>query len=129
MIVTVCFIGALGGALLGIRSFKVLALVPAIVLLTSYVIVTGIVTGLGFGWIAAYALTAVAILQLTYLMASAAIEYFNMLQTKAPQRISVPPAMLEAVRLAIGQELKVSFDLPRDLPPPPRMLALVEQLH
>jgi hypothetical protein len=46
----------------------------------------------------------------------------------APPRISAAPELLETVRLAIGQHLKVAFDVPRDLPPPPRMVALVMQL-
>lgn len=127
MTATMYFIVALGGALLGIGSFNVLPLMLATLLLAGIVVETGIVAGLSFGWIVACSLAAVASLQIAYLISSAATEY-SVLPIKLPHRISAAPRLLELVRLAIGQELKVAFDLPQDLAPPPRILALMQRL-
>jgi hypothetical protein len=111
---------ALAGAVLGLR-FKAFALVPLIVLVGLGIIANGAGTDQGSRAILLTLLAAVACLQIGYFAVCILRAY---LQVGATSR---RPDLFQALRTAIGEELKSSFALPEELTP--EMLALLKQMN
>jgi len=114
--------GGASGALLGLRQFKVLILVPAILLAATVTIVNGVVTGLDHRDIGFDLLAVIASPEIGYFVGSLAAES---LMVRAADRKT---ELLHVMQTAIGQELRTAFELPPDLPLPSELVALMRRL-
>jgi hypothetical protein len=117
----IVIVGGATGALLGLRQFKVLVLVPAIFLAATGTIVIGVVTGLDHRNIEFDLLAIITSLEIGY--------FFSSLATVSPAvRVTDrgKTELLHVMQTAIGQELRTAFELSRDLPP--EWVALVTRL-
>ncbi len=121
----VLIFGAVAGVILGLGRFKVLALLPVIVIVAAGVIGNGLASGLELRIIAFGVLMAVVCPQIGYLVSSLAAGYIvaEYLQVRATSRV---PASLHAMQTEIGQQLRTELELPRQLPR--EMVALLAEM-
>jgi membrane protein DedA with SNARE-associated domain len=101
------------GLALGLARLKVLALIPATIVLWLTAAVSGTVFGLRWGTIALTMIATAAIVQCSYLIGG--------LLSEVPSQRAVPrPSLrLESIRaaqFAIGEELRTQFQMPHNLP-------------
>jgi len=116
MIVVLIF-GAATGALLGLRPFSVLVLVPVISLVAAVTIANGVASShdprtVEFGLLAAVAST-----QIGYFVAAVAAQYLR------PWAIGWSPTSFHTIQMTIGKKLRTVYELPQELPP--KMVALL----
>jgi hypothetical protein len=119
MLTVLAFV-TLADAVLGLR-FKAFALVPVIVLVGLAITVNGVGIDQGARAISLTMMAAVACLQIGYLAVCILRAYRHVGAT------SRGPDLLRALRTAIGEELKISFALPEELPP--EILALLKRMN
>jgi hypothetical protein len=101
------------GLALGLARLKVLALIPATIVLSLTAVVGGVIFGLRWGTIALTVVAAATILQSSYLIGG--------LLSEAPSprpapRTSLRADLIRAAQFAIGEELRTEFQTPHDLP-------------
>jgi hypothetical protein len=113
--------GAVVGILLGrLQLLKVFSLFPAMVFVVSWAVLHGKMGGQSLLTITLTLLCAVASLEIGYAIFAIAGECL-------PRKVAVSNAELfRAVRTAIGRELKMYFQLPKDVPP--EMAAMLSRL-
>jgi hypothetical protein len=118
--------GAAAGVILGLGRFKVLGLLPVILIVAAGVIAKGVATGLEPHIIAFGVLVGVASPQIGYLVSSIGVSYIaaQYLRVRATSR---RPELLHAMQTEIGQQLSTAFELPRELPR--EMVALLAQMN
>ena len=117
----IVIVGAATGAFLGLRQFKVFVLVPAILLAATGIIMKGVLAGLDYQDISLDSLAIIVSLEIGYFVGSIAA---GSLTVRAADRKT---ELLHAMQTALGQELRIAFELPRDLPP--EWVALVTRLN
>jgi hypothetical protein len=116
----IVIVGAASGGFLGLRQFKVLVLVPAILLAATGIIINGVLAGLDYQDVGFDLLAIIVSLEIGYFVGSIASGLLTV--RTADRKIE----LLHAMQTAIGQELRTAFELPRDLPP--EWVALVARL-
>jgi hypothetical protein len=117
------FVGGAAGAACGLARLKVWALFPVLALFLIITVVEGRLTGRGTGAAALTFFVGSVFLQLFYFVGSL------LLQERAqPASASMPsrPELVRLVQLAIGQEMRMSWAVPVELPP--QLDACVAQL-
>jgi len=121
----VLIFGAVAGMILGLGRFKVLALLPVIVIVAAGAIGNGLASGLELRIIAFGVPVAVVCPQIGYLVSSLAAGYIvaEYLRVRATSRV---PASLHAMQTEIGQQLRTELELPRQLPR--EMVALLAEM-
>jgi hypothetical protein len=107
-------VGAAGGVTCGLARLKVWSLVPAIVLFLIITVIDSRLTGLGVGATALAFFIGSTFLQLLYFVGSLLLQ-----ERTRPASAPMPsrPELVRLVQLAIGQEMRMSWALPVDLPP------------
>ena len=110
---TVLLVAVAAGAACGSARLKVWALIPAIAIYSMITIIEGIVTGLNAGTIALSVVIGATLLQLFYLIGWLLLEEQK---RPAPALRPLRPELASAVQSAIGQELRMRYRLPQDLP-------------
>jgi hypothetical protein len=113
--------GAVGGTFLGLRQFRVVALVPVIFVVAGAAIVRGAVIGLDAHTMIYSLAAAVAVPQFAYFVAALPAGYVHLRHIRWSSRL------LHTMQIAIGQELRSVYDLPHQLPR--EMVALLEQMN
>jgi hypothetical protein len=101
------------GLALGLARLKVLALIPATIVLSLTAAIGGVVFGLRWGTIALIVIAAVTILQSSYLIGGLLSEAPS---PRAAPRTSLRPDLIRAAQFAIGEELRIEFERPHELP-------------
>jgi hypothetical protein len=101
------------GLALGLARLKVWALIPATIVLSLTAAIGGVVFGLRWGTIALIVIAAVTILQSSYLIGGLLSEAPS---PRAAPRTSLRPDLIRAAQLAIGEELRIEFERPYELP-------------
>ena len=99
------------GLALGLARLKVVALIPATIVLLLTAVIGGGVFGLRWGTIALTVIAAATILQSSYLIGG--------LLSEAPSPragVNLRPDLIRAAQFAIGEELRTQFQTPHDLP-------------
>jgi hypothetical protein len=109
----IAMFAVLAGIFLGFRC-RVFVLVPTILLVAIAAIASGILTGLDPGTIALGTALAAVSPQIGYLSA-VGVKYFAR-EHRRRQAAARKPALVRAIQMRIGQELKVEFEPPQDLP-------------
>jgi len=111
--IAILLVAVAAGAACGLARLKVWALIPATAIYSMIAIIEGIVTGLGAGAIALTLLIGATFLQLFYL-----ITWIFFEEQKHPALAPRPlrPELARAMQSAIGQELRMRYRLPRDMP-------------
>ena len=101
------------GAACGLARLKVWALIPATAIYSVMAVIEGIVFGSSTGTITLMLLVGAAFFQLFYLIGGLLSQ-----QQKQPglARRLLRPELVRAMQSAIGQELRVRYRLPQDLP-------------
>jgi hypothetical protein len=107
--------GLATGAILAFAQFKVFTLLPVILLCGAVAFANCFATGLDPPTIALGLLVAIASPQIGYLAAAIGTRYTiaEYLRVRANNRL---PALRHAMQTEIGQGLRTTFELPRDLP-------------
>ena len=108
--IAILLVAVAAGAACGLARLKVWALIPATAIYSMIAIIEGIVTGLGAGAIALTLLIGATFLQLFYLIAWIFLEE----PALAPRPLR--PELVRVMQSAIGQELRMRYRLPQDLP-------------
>jgi hypothetical protein len=121
----VLIFGSAAGIGLGLARFRVLTLLPAILIVAAGVFGSGVATGLRFRFIGLAVLVAIVSLQVAYLVSflTAGIIIAKYLRRRA---LSNVPMSLHAMRTEIGRRLRAEFELPKRLPR--GMAALLTQM-
>jgi hypothetical protein len=118
-VITILLVAVAAGAACGWARLKVWALIPAIAIYAIITVSQGILTGLGAGIITLTLFIGAALLQLSYLIACV---LFQQQKRPAPAQRPAPAPRLSRLELAramqstIGQELRMHYPLPQDLP-------------
>src|ERR1700728_4992504 len=108
MLIIILIVGAAAGTVLGLRPFKVVVLVPAVLLAVAAVVASGVATGLDPLPIALRLLATVASVQIGYVGSAIGVRYI--LRIRANSR---RPMLFHAMQVTIGQELRTTFVLPQ----------------
>jgi hypothetical protein len=118
----ILILGLVVGAVLAAGRFKVLALLPVILILAA----GAVANSLDLRTIGLSLLVAVASPQIGYLVSSIAVKYIvaEYLRIRIANRL---PTLLHAMQTEIGQELRTAFELPRELPR--EMAALLARIN
>ena len=111
------------GLALGLARLKVLALIPATIVLSLTVATGGVMFGVRWGTIAIAVIATVTMLQSCYLIGGLLSEAPI---PRATPRASLRLDLIRAAQFAIGEELRTQFRTPRDLPT--RLRIRMEQL-
>jgi hypothetical protein len=98
---------------LGLARLKVLALIPATIILSLTAAIGGIVFGLRWGMIALGVIAGTTILQSSYLIGGILSEAPS---PRAAPRTSLRLDLIRAAQFAIGEELRTEFQTPREMP-------------
>jgi hypothetical protein len=101
------------GLALGLARLKVLALIPATIVLSLTAAIGGVMFGLRWGAIALIVIAAATILQCSYLIEGPLSEAPS---PRAAPRTSLRLDLIRAAQFAIGEELRTRFQRPHDLP-------------
>jgi hypothetical protein len=101
------------GLALGLARLKVLALIPATIVLSLTAVVGGVIFGLRWGTIALTVAAAATILQSSYLIGGLLSEAPS---PRAAPRTSLRSDLIRAAQFAIGEELRLEFETPHELP-------------
>jgi hypothetical protein len=101
------------GLALGLARLKVLALIPATIVLSLTAVVGGVIFGLRWGTIALTVVAAATILQSSYLIGGLLSEAPS---PRAAPRTSLRSDLIRAAQFAIGEELRLEFETPHELP-------------
>jgi hypothetical protein len=101
------------GLALGLARLKVLALIPATIVLSLTAAIGGVVFGLRWGTIALIVIAAATILQSSYLIGGLLSEAPS---PRAAPRTSLRSDLIRAAQFAIGEELRLEFETPHELP-------------
>jgi hypothetical protein len=101
------------GLALGLARLKVLALIPATIVLSLTAVIGGVVFGLRWGTIPVTVIVGTTILQASYLIGG--------LLSEAPSPRPAPRAslrldLIRAAQFAIGEELRTQLQTPREMP-------------
>ena len=122
---TVMFVFATAtGAVLGLRLFKVPVLIPTILVAATGAILVGVATSSDYLDVGLGLVATVVALQIGYLVGSLISSIAADLVAVQPSYRS--PLLLRAVRTAIAEGLRATFELPQVLPP--EMARLVTRL-
>jgi hypothetical protein len=111
--IAVLWVAVAVGAACGLARLKVLALIPATAIYSMIAIIDGIVAGLGVGATTLTLFIGAAFLQLFYLIGWLLVEEQ---QRPVHPRRSLRPELVRAMQSVIGQELRMRYRLPQDLP-------------
>jgi hypothetical protein len=108
-------VAAATGAVLGLRLFKVLVLIPTILVAAIGAILVGVITGSDSLDIVLGVVAIVVALQIGYLIGS-------LISSIAGDVVTVPapyrsPKSLRAIQNAIAEGLRATFELPQELSP------------
>jgi hypothetical protein len=114
MIAVLLLVAVAAGAACGAARLKVWALIPAAAIYSMITITDGIVTGLGAGTITLTVFIGATFLEFFYLVGCV---LFEEQERPAPAPRSLRPEFVRAMQSAIGQELRMRYPLPQDLPP------------
>ncbi len=108
-------LGAAAGVILGLGRFKVLALLPVILIVLAGAIGNGVANGLEPRAIAFGTLMAIASPQIGYLVSSLGVSFIiaKLLRVRATKR---RPELLHAMQTEIGQQLRAASKIPEPLP-------------
>ena len=109
--IAVLLVTLTAGAACGLARLKVWALIPATAICSMITVIEGIVTGLGAGTIALTLVIGATFLQVFYF-----IGWVLSQELKRPAPRSSRPELVRAMQSAIGQELRMHYGLPQDLP-------------
>jgi hypothetical protein len=107
-------VGVGAGVTCGLARLKVWALLPAIIFFLIITVVDGRLTRLGLGTTALTFVIGSTFLQVSYLIGSA---LWQERTHRASSPIPSSPELVRLVQSAIGQEMRMSWALPVDLPP------------
>jgi hypothetical protein len=122
-VITILLIAVAAGAACGSARLNVWALIPATVIYSIITVIHGILTGLGAGIITFTLFIGVTFLQLSYLIACI---LFEQQRRRAPAPGLSRRELVRAMQSTIGQELRMHYTLPQDLPQ--ELAARVDQL-
>jgi hypothetical protein len=111
------------GLALALVQLRVFALIPATIIFSLITTIGCVVIGLQWGAIAFTVIANATILQSSYLIAGLLSEAST---TRAVGRTNLHTNLIHAAQLAIGEELRIHFQTPHDLPSPLR--TRIEQL-
>jgi hypothetical protein len=129
VMITILLVAVAAGVACGRAQLNVWALIPATVIYSMITVIQGIFTGLGAGTIILTLFIGATFLQLSYLIACV---LFQQQKRPAPAQRRAPAPRLSRLELAraiqstIGQELRMHYTLPQDLPR--ELAARVDQL-
>lgn len=112
--IVILLVAVAAGAACGLARLKISAVALTTVIFLIIAVVEDSITGLGVWTIALTLLIGTTFLQLFYLIGWALLEEE---EKPAPGRITLRPELVRAMQTAIGQELRMSYPLPQDLPP------------
>jgi hypothetical protein len=111
------------------RQLNVWALIPATILYSMITVIQGILTGSGAGTIILTLFIGATFLQLSYFIACVLFQQQKRpasAQRPAPARRLSRLELARAIQSSIGQELRMHYPLPQDLPQ--ELAARVDQL-
>jgi hypothetical protein len=111
------------GVALALVRLRVFALIPATIIFSLITTIGCVVIGLQWGAIAFTVIANAAMLQSSYLIAGLVSEAST---TRAVSRTNLRTDLIHAAQLAIGEELRIHFQTPHDVPSPLR--TRIEQL-
>jgi hypothetical protein len=111
----VLIFGAAAGIGLGLARFKVLALLPAMLIIVAATFASGIATGLELRSIGLAVLATVVSLQIAYFVSFLAVGFViaKFLRIRATGNV---PVFLRVIRTEIGQGLRTELESPEQLP-------------
>jgi hypothetical protein len=101
------------GLALGLARLKVLAVIPATIILSLTAVIGGIVFGQRWGTIALTGIAGATILQSSYLIGGLLSETQS---PRAAARTNLRPDLIRAAQFAIGEELRTQFQTPHVMP-------------
>lgn len=112
--IAILLVGIAAGATCGLARLKIWALIPVIIIFLIITVIEGHLTGLGVGGMALTFFIGNAFLQVGYFIGSFLSE-----EGEQPASRPMPsrPELVRLVQSAIGQEMRMSWALPVDLPP------------
>ena len=111
------------GLALGLARLKVLAVIPATIVLSLAAIIWAVVFSFRWDAIALAVIAATTLLQTSYMIGGLLSEAPS---PHAAPRTSLQLDLIRGAQFAIGQELRTQFETPHDLPRPLR--TRIEQL-
>ncbi len=123
MVALIC--GVAAGIGLGLARFKILALLPVILIVAAGTIGSGLATGLEPRLIALAVLVAVVSPQIAYLV-SFLVAGFIVTKYLRIRAINNVPVLVHAMQTEIGGQLRTELELPKQLPR--GMAALLAQM-
>jgi hypothetical protein len=110
--IAILLVAVAAGVACGSARLKVWALIPATAIYSLITIINGVTAGLGAGFIALTLLIGATLLQLFYLIGWLVFEEQKRF---APSPKPLRPELV-AMQSAIGQELRIRYRLPQNLP-------------
>jgi hypothetical protein len=118
--------GVAAGVGLGLARFKILALLPAILIVAAGTIGSDLATGLEHRFIALTVLVAVVSAQIAYLV-SFLVAGFIVAKYLRVRAMSNMPVLVHAMQTEIGGQLRTALELPKQLPR--EMAVLLAQMN
>ena len=112
--ITLLLAGAMAGITCGLARLNIWAVISATALFLAIAVIDGSVTGSGLSRVVLTSFIGITLLQAFYLIGSA-LPQGQTLPASSP--ISLRPEHVRLMQFAIGQEMRMSWALPVDLPP------------
>jgi hypothetical protein len=114
ILIALLLVAVAAGATCGLARLKILVLIPVTTIFLAVTVIEGRANGLGMGTIVLMLFVGATFSQAGYLIGWL---LFEERELPAPRPKALPPELVHAMQSAIGEELRMRYPLPQDLPP------------